>query len=292
MRKRKSYLLIGRVVLLILPFSVPGGGFIPNGFAAPHAASYTFISVGVPNPRGELTFTSLSDINDKGEIVGGFTVGEPQGFLIDKNGRTISIQCPGASFTAPRGINKFGEIAGGCYDGTNHAFFRDRRGTYTLIDFPDATLTEGININDRSQILGTYRDENGVFHEFLWDNGKFSTIDIPSLPDNVINSPNSINKFGQIVGFYFDADCGCNEQGYLDNNGTLTLINFPGAEATLPFDINNQGEIVGVYIDSNLAHHGFLLDRDGNFTTIDVPFVGIDFTEAHGINDHKQIVGR
>jgi probable HAF family extracellular repeat protein len=46
---------------------------------------------------------------------------------------------------------------------------------------------------------------------------------------------------------------------------------------------------VGTYADANFEEHGFLLSR-GTFTTIDVP--NGNFTNAFGINERGQIVGR
>ena len=45
---------------------------------------YGFINIDIPTSDGELGFTSLADINNDGEITGGFTNGtlEPQGFLL------------------------------------------------------------------------------------------------------------------------------------------------------------------------------------------------------------------
>ena len=53
--------------------------------------------------------------------------------------------------------------------------------------------------------------------------------------------------------------------------------------------INNRDEIVGVWIDSHNVHHGFILS-EGRFRTIDLP--GATFTNAQGINDRGEIVGR
>ena len=46
---------------------------------------------------------------------------------------------------------------------------------------------------------------------------------------------------------------------------------------------------MGRYTDIGGTRHGFLLDIDGSYTTIDPP--GSTYTDANGINDASQIVG-
>ena len=80
---------------------------------------------------------------------------------------------------------------------------------------------------------------------------------------------------------------------------TFTTIDVPGAFSTYANGINDAGQIVGVFFNcaSSCAanprmfptEHTFLKDS-AVFTTIDVP--GARFTDAFGINDAGQIVGR
>jgi len=53
--------------------------------------------------------------------------------------------------------------------------------------------------------------------------------------------------------------------------------------------INDRGEFVGAYFDAGGPTLGFLRDRRGVFTTIEVP--GAEQTGAAGINNRGQIVG-
>jgi hypothetical protein len=56
-----------------------------------------------------------------------------------------------------------------------------------------------------------------------------------------------------------------------------------------PMGVNDHGQIVGEYGDQDGVDHGFLLDRGGRFTRIDVP--GAKGTEAIKVNNRGQIVG-
>jgi probable HAF family extracellular repeat protein len=270
----------------------------------PEAARASFAGIATPDQAlvfvttvkcGATGFTSLDDINDKGEIVGGSTAGG--GFLLDEETKLTDIACPGGTENAaPKSINKRGEIAGFCgVGGRIHGFFRDKKGEYTLLDFPRAILTEAIGINDDGQVVGDYRDSAGRFHGFFWDAGRFLTFDVP-FSEATATAPSGINNVGQIVGFYFDNNVSetfpnGHAHGFLYDNGFFSSFDVPGASATLPMDINDHGQIVGVYSDSDMFPHSFLLEN-GTFTTFEVPFPGVVFTDMEGINNRGQIVGR
>ncbi len=281
--------------------------------------SFSFATVDVPLRDGQLGFTHLSDINDQGQIAGGFTnsILGPYGFLLKfkKKVRSTEIHCHRKDVlsTAPQSINSHGEIAGFALvvveriknpnpPPKSHTinkisgFFRDRTGKCTILDFPGANLTEAVGVNDGGQVVGDYRDAaTGVFHGFLWDAGQFLTIDVPFLGAR-LTGPNGINNVGQIVGFYFDNNVSesfpnGHARGFLYDNGSFTSFDYPGADATLPRDLNDMGQIVGIFGVSNSIGRSFL-QEDGDFTTFDVPFSGVVATQVSGINNEGQIVGR
>jgi hypothetical protein len=280
--------------------------------------SYTFVTVDVPLPNGQLGFTDLTDINDEGQIVGGFTDSllGPYGFRLNFKNKVhrTAIRCLGRHVveTAPRSINRHGEIAGiasiiverlkiaqppfKTFITKTNGFFRDRTGNCTILDFPGANLTEAVGLNDDGQVVGDYRDANGIFHGFFWDAGQFTTIDVP-FPEATTTAPSGINNIGQIVGFYFDNDVSelfpnGHAHGFLFDNGIFTRFDFPGAVATFPGDLNDAGQIVGIFAaDADSIGRSFILD-DGTFTTFDAPFSGVVATEVSGINNRGQIVGR
>ena len=53
--------------------------------------------------------------------------------------------------------------------------------------------------------------------------------------------------------------------------------------------INTFGKIAGDYVDADGAYHGFLRDRRGRFTTVDMP--GAMATQPTDTNDLDQVVG-
>jgi probable HAF family extracellular repeat protein len=326
MRKNTGRFFFTGTLAIIMLVLHPLVGLVFADTSATQPVSYSFISIDIPNSSGELGFTHLADINNDGEITGGFTNSSGFGFLLGKTFRSTDIQCPDTVNSEPnaqpQSINKHGEIAGFCGTGGRlHGFFfhktsKDRKhafldfpratfgragindhsqmvgdhrdGKYTLLDFPGATLTEATGINDDGQVVGDYRDSSGRFHGFFWDAGLFLTFDVP-FPEAALIGPNGINNVGQIVGFYDDNMGG--RHGFLYDRGIFTSFDFPDSQLTAPTDINDRGQIVGVYVANDGILQSFLLEN-GKFMTIDVPFPGVVFTDISGINNRGQIVGR
>ena len=77
--------------------------------------------------------------------------------------------------------------------------------------------------------------------------------------------------------------------GFLLDRGRYTTIEILGARVeTAPLGINDRGDIAGAY-DDGKGDHGFMRDRRGRITTIDVP--GARGTAAQKINNRGQIAG-
>jgi len=74
----------------------------------------------------------------------------------------------------------------------------------------------------------------------------------------------------------------------------FSTIDPPQSVYTIAFGLNDHHKIVGTYYDANGLGHGFLVNEDGRFVTIDHPraqTVNGFGTEARGINSFGQIVG-
>jgi probable HAF family extracellular repeat protein len=158
--------------------------------------------------------------------------------------------------------------------------------TFSSISVPNSFQTQAIDINNLGQISGWYSNSAGAYG-FIDTNGSFTSIDGPHAPGDINNRVAGINNLGQVVGFVIN-DPGGSPTGFLDANGSITTINFPGTTYTLALGINDTGQIVGYYSDGS-REHGFLRNAAGAYMTFDYP--GSSSTSVSGINDLGQIVG-
>jgi hypothetical protein len=79
--------------------------------------------------------------------------------------------------------------------------------------------------------------------------------------------------------------------------GTFITFDAPGAgtgggQGTFPASINQSGDVTGYYLDANFLQHGFLLAKNGAFTTFDAPGAALVFnTSPSSINPAAAITG-
>src|SRR5262249_44154078 len=102
----------------------------------------------------------------------------------------------------------------------------------------------------------------------------------------------SINKWGTIVGWYFDAAGTIHGFKRWRRHGHGFSLDFPGAKETFPLSINDQGTIVGFYsptLPQNEQRHGFIYSN-GKWATLDYPSSTLQ-TALTGISNSALIVG-
>ena len=151
-------------------------------------------------PGAQGSGTDLTRNNDAGDMVGAYegAAGTIHAFLLHK-GVFTSFDFPGAQgFTSALGINNAGDIVGEYFEGGRYHGYLYSGGVFTAINFPQATLTSAAEINDSGQIVGWYRDANGVEHGFVMSGGgNFVSVDPPGSVDTFLQG---INNKGQTVG--------------------------------------------------------------------------------------------
>ncbi len=249
---------------------------------------------------GDGSFTVLGKSTDDGRIVGKSPKADGSGFfgfVVDRQGRFQRIDFPGATTTYAQGINEHGWIVGDASPGQSvvapgSTGFLLRNGKYTRIAYPGAVYTQAFGVNKRGQVVGEYLDQNGGFHGYRWERGRFTSFDGPR---GTGASFTDINDRGDIVGAYpvDPANPLAGLRGFLLRNGRYTTFTALGLAGTLPFDINNRGQIAGTAIsDPDFTEvHGFLLAKGarGPVTQIDVP--GAPATTVYGLDDRGRLIG-
>jgi hypothetical protein len=189
------------------------------------------------------------------------------------DGAITTFDAPGAGAAADNGtfgqaINPDGAIAGYYLDASSvhHGFLRAADGTITTFDAPGAgtefssgTFVQAIN--PAGAIAGFYVDASRNFHGFVRAaDGGITTFDGP--PGGLYVS--AINPAGTVAGSYLG-------HGFVRAaSGTITTIDAGALGLTEVTSINPSGKVVGSFNDAN-GSHGFLRDRNGNFTMFDIP---------------------
>ena len=164
-----------------------------------------FHAIVVPNSKTN----DVADINDNGDIVGNVVTNDevPKGYLLH-NGTFHIFRFPGSAETHVNGINKDGIIIGNYRSGADAPLhgFMVKNGIFTTLDFPGTHNTFPMKINDEGIIAGFFTGPVGLFHGFLFHDGKFRKLNDP--PNRQENSPVGINNHDQIAtGEGFIGDC-------------------------------------------------------------------------------------
>ena len=253
-----------------------------------------FIPVAVPPGTEDVAPPGIApiDVNDRVQIVGSYADarGDAHGFLLDRGPRAGSAgsTCPAPRAPSPRGSTtaarssaKYSDVSGAVSSGVPVRGFLLDRGRYVRLDVPGAVSSQALDINDRGQVVGEYQAAAGVFHGYVWERGRFRTIEA--------GSALGINNRGQITGVRIQPDG--TFRGFLLDRGRFTTFTVPGAQVTVPYGITDQGQIVGLSASSPTATtgSGFLRDARGRITAINRP--GKSITIAFDINNRGQIVG-
>lgn len=243
---------------------------------------------GLAIPAPASPSAQLSDLDDKGNVLGVFASGPGfAGFLLS-HGTLTHFRFPGSADTFPRDINNNSVIVG-VFDlatgGPLHAFMV-RNGAFSeikLSGFPNAPVTaEGIN--DQGDITGQLLG-NSVHQGYLLHQGTVTLISFPGAIGGTF--PSSINNAGVIVGTYSTGGPAGPNHGFTWKNGVFTTIDVPGSQDTFPAKINDKGVIVGDSLDSLGVSRGFALSN-GQFFNL-VPNSG--GTEIEALNNFNNVLG-
>ena len=210
------------------------------------------------DPPGS-TSTAPGSISPQGDIAGGYidSSGVSHGFILDGSKYTV-VDFPGAGGTVLTSLNPSGEISGftcvvaSCLSGTFHSFVLSKKGVFTSFDPPGAISSNTGTVSPSGEVAGSYTDNAGNGHGYIFDHGTFTTIDFPGAIFTFIGGGNAE---GDVVGEYDDPLGG---HSFLLSKGVFTSFDPPGAIFSVAIGINPGGVIVGIYFDFANIEHGFI----------------------------------
>jgi hypothetical protein len=162
----------------------------------------------------------LLGVNDQDIAVGFYTDanGNNHGYEYNiRSGRFSTVTESGVTSLTAAAINNLDQVAGfytnpatGNTDG-----FLKANGRFTDLAVPGASSTMALGLNIRDEVVGTYTVGSGssaAMHGFTWTpQHGFTTLDDPHGAGTT--TINGVNDFGQLVGFYVDANG--NTDGFL-----------------------------------------------------------------------------
>jgi uncharacterized membrane protein len=195
----------------------------------------------------------------------------------------------GPGGTSVFGINSAGVMSGNYGDTANEVVgFYLSAGQFTTVTVPGSSFTELAHINGRGTAVGDYINAAGEDLGFTYSADGTITY-LPDAAPGAFTIPIGINDPGKVAGYY-TTDNYTTAHGFIYAGGSFSYFDAPGSSYTVPWAITNSGTVGGWFIDAAGHAHGFLRDRKGAFTQIDVP-AGTRFTTVYGLNDNGDIVG-
>jgi probable HAF family extracellular repeat protein len=257
----------------------------------PASAQYKFITIGVPGSANAQAYSINNALLVSGFYEDASSSSVYHGFVW-QNGVLQTVDYPGALYTYLWQVNNQGVAIGYYGDGTTEhtVTYSVSSGTWTALpDIPGSAENEGYGINDAGVAIGNAYSANlSTNVAWIWHPGT-STYSFFAVPGaaQYTTYPDAINDKGQIVGFFNDSS-GVTH-GFLEQGGTYSTIDVPGATNTFPYGINNSGAIGGDQEDAVNVQQGYVETSEGLFTTVDYP--GPSITAVEGINDHGDVCG-
>lgn len=203
-----------------------------------------------------------NDINNAGEIVGGYTApanggvwgqGTSTNAVIWRNGQATALTQLGAyGWAQANGINDAGVVVGDHHARMDpftylrpHAAQWSASGTQSMLNDAGAEASQATAIDGRGNMVGTVNSWPGSSHSMFG----LSTIWTPqplALSPQIAYSAiaNDINDRGQIVGYAGSTGWPNNGAAHLWENGVTTVLGNPLAESQA-LALNEHGQIVG-----------------------------------------------
>lgn len=279
------------------------------GFGGNPARALIFSPDSPPVDIGTLggTFSSASDINDAGGIVGSSaTSGDAfsRGFLYS-GGAFTELGTLGGGYSAAIKVNELNHVVGesatkGSFDDIHAFFYSSSSGMVDLGTLGGKTsYSQGINDND--VVVGhSYLAGDAAYHAFLYSVGT-GMIDLAAAVDlGMWSMATGINDSGQITGSFTSNSFSTHAFLYEQGN-VVTDLGTLGGAVSVGRSINAYGQVVGEsLITGNAYNHAFLYD-DGSMQDLNERYGFLlsdgshnGFTElfsANGINDLGKITG-
>jgi probable HAF family extracellular repeat protein len=238
-------------------------------------------------------YSSASDINDAGEVVGAANTGKSiVPFVRMPAGSLLRMPLlPGDNCGQAFSINKYGHVAG-YSSGPNgrRAFLWTRStGVLDLGVLPGGNYSSACDINDSDEIAGTSASAAGD-RAVLWTKSG-EVHNLGTLPGDMSSEASAINNNGEVVG-YSKGPRGMRAFLWTEATGMQDLGVLPGGNSSRALGINDLRTVIGSSTSSS-GDRAFIWTKEGGMRDMNTAASvtsGLVFFEAHAINNAGQIL--
>lgn len=234
----------------------------PHGYVYSNSKFYTFNEPSAPYVSGYGTTVNTNFDGSTDIVAGNYQdrLGISHGYFYSPTSGYVSINHPQASYGTYINTSQNNNILSGFYVGSDaktHGFVYVALLGYFSLDAPSGVNGSGVmGISSDGRITGFYYDSSNQKHGYSWINNQFSSLNEPVGAVNVV--PESINKFGEIVGAYQDANKVWHGFATSTVTGNTATFDYPSGSLTSLTGINDSHDVIGVATTATGSNVSFL----------------------------------
>jgi len=266
--------------------------------AAVLAQTYRYALIPI-NPPDDSPHAAISDVNESGDIAGGWFVdapGEGSRAFRWHEGTSVDLGILVGEYVSSGRMNSYGDIVGYCKGHDQNLDFFDRATIWTRKGeaLPlDSELgydpkTHAKAINDAGLVAGlTYTPGSGIYGSACtWMDGVRTPLQ--DLGPGLESAAFAVNNHNEIVGFAGDPN-GIRNAAYW-KDGILTVLPGLGGRYTVAWAVNENGVIAGSAEDG-AGRTRAVLWRNSQIEIVDEGIPPRAIVNVYDMNDFEEIVG-
>jgi hypothetical protein len=244
------------------------GAFL--GFILPAVALAQSYTVSVISPPSGFTITSVSGINNSGQVAGSVTSGSTlssQAFIGSPAGSVLIPMPSGWTYSYGNGINNPGQVTGlltnvptiSVFFGPSASFIGTASGSAAIPVPSGWSGANALGINDAGQVAGSRLDSNGSeLQAFIGSSAGLTPIPLPA--GAAYARGTAINASGQVTGFAgFGAGASAYTGSFIGTASGNSLVPLPsGFNEATGVAINSSGQVAGTATMSGVAPRAFI----------------------------------